>query len=99
MTKPAKKQTFNVSDAGSWQRVNRYDCCTEYFIAFNVSREGGGTYKVTVRYTPDMGTPQHESCDCPAYKFGGGKGCKHIDAVFESGAYNLAVNGPDESAD
>jgi len=41
------------------------------------------TYTVTVRCSPDSGTPQGEKCTCRGFRFRGM--CKHIEAIYESG--------------
>ena len=59
---------------------------------FRVQSESGHAY--TVRYLGSGdGDPEFVAvweCDCPAYQYGHGKLCKHINAVI---AYNYAMEG------
>jgi len=52
---------------------------------YTVKSASGKTYTVLYKGSGD-GDPDYISlweCDCPAYKFGGGKVCKHIKAVID----------------
>lgn len=50
---------------------------------YEVQRAGGQPHIVSVRVSPDSGTPQEERCDCKGFKYR--RDCSHITAVYESG--------------
>lgn len=45
------------------------------------------TYTVSYGYSPKGKVEYEYSCDCPSYKFGKGKYCKHIEQVKASGQH------------
>lgn len=52
---------------------------------FAVEGSRGDEYVVEVFESGGTGTPQNETCTCPAFKYRKVDTCKHIDAVYVAG--------------
>lgn len=62
-------------------RMFAWTCCTNTYWATPVPGSKGA-YKVTYGMMPPAHPVQYDySCTCKAYQYGGGKHCKHIEAV------------------
>lgn len=56
-------------------------CLSNEYWETQVQGSRGDTYIVTWHKLPQGDTQYGYECTCPAFKFGGGKECKHIRAV------------------
>lgn len=70
--KPLDSEFETDRDTGSVDRYDRFEVCC-----------GNGPHTVTVRCSPDSGTPQSETCDCQGFKYR--HDCRHIAAVYDAG--------------
>lgn len=63
--------------------IDRDSGMTNYWERYEVQRNGGELHVVSVRVSPDSGTPQEERCDCKGFKYH--RDCSHITAVYGAG--------------
>ena len=63
-------------------RMFAWTCCTNTSWDIEIPGSKGAWYKVAFGHMPATHPVQYDwTCTCKAYQYGGGKYCKHIEAV------------------